>query len=49
MLELSTTENNGELPPVHYGDIAVWADDAVYMLLGNPEAPDPGDIATGGF
>jgi hypothetical protein len=39
MLALSNSAANGTLPPVHYADIAMWANGAVYMLLGNPEVP----------
>lgn len=39
MLALSGTAMNGNLPPVHYADIALWADGTTWMLLGNPSAP----------
>jgi hypothetical protein len=48
MLALSNTAANGGLPPVHYADIAIWANGAVYMLLGNPASPtldpDPSQV-----
>ena len=39
MLALSRSANNGSLPPVHYGDIALWSNGAVWMLIGNPASP----------
>ena len=39
MLSLSSTAMNGNLPPVHYADIALWADGTTWMLLGNPSSP----------
>ena len=44
MLNLSTSTNNGSLPPVHYSDIAVWANGAVWMLAGDPANPQPSNI-----
>lgn len=48
MLALSNSGSNGSLPPIHYGDIAVWANGAVWMLVGNINSPvlypDPSQI-----
>lgn len=45
MLALSATAANGSQPAVHYADLAVWANGAVYMLLGDPTNPQPGTLA----
>lgn len=45
MLALSPSSNNGSQPPVHYADLAVWANGSVWMLLGDPAAPAPGTLS----
>jgi hypothetical protein len=46
MLALSTTASNGSLPPVTYGDIAIWTSGAVYMLMGvSPTNPQPSTLS----
>lgn len=39
MLALSNSASNGNLPPVHYADIALWTNGAVWMLVGDPANP----------
>jgi len=41
MLALSAAGPNGSQPAVHYADIAVWANGAAWMLLGDPANPHP--------
>lgn len=41
MLALSASGANGSLPAIHYADIAIWANGAVWMLLGDPANPHP--------
>lgn len=49
MLALSNTSANGNLPAIHYGDVALWANGAVWMLVGNPSSPvlypDPSQLS----
>lgn len=48
MLALSNSVANGSLPPIHYSDIAIWENGAVWMLIGDPDSPvlypDPSQI-----
>lgn len=39
MLALSNSAANGNLPPIHYADIAIWNNGAVWMLVGDPASP----------
>lgn len=49
MLALSNSAANGNLPPIHYADIALWANGAVWMLVGDPASPvlspDPSQLS----
>ena len=44
MLALSASGPNGSQPAIHYADIAIWANGAVWMLLGDPANPQPGTL-----
>lgn len=51
MLALSNSGANGALPAVHYADIAIWENGAVWMLIGDPETPslDPDPSVLGNW